>query len=462
MASPVASDHDDDDGPDSVPRDDANSMVTSVWFWVAVIAAILGGYFSALSRSLQEFSRSKLEAKLDGLRLRDRVEWLMARLDGLMLMTAALRAGCSVFLVLGVTIWLEPGAEDANPAALISATLVVVAWFWLVHVGLAWALSEHIATPVVAWSMRPLILLSLLERPITEPLHWLNEVVRRLAGVAADDDDLEDEIRYVMEESEREGTIGEVEKEMIEAIVDFRTVTVEEAMTPRIDVEGIQYTDDLSAIRAYVVEEGHSRFPVYGENLDEIQGILYVKDLLPYLGRDAEDFVLRDVLREAIFVPESRRVSDLLADFQQRKVHMAIVLDEYGGTAGLITIEDIVEEIVGEIRDEHEPVDVEDPTMSRNDDGTVDVDARIHIDDLNDELDLNLPEDADYDTVGGWVFSTLGRIPDQGERFTAGRLEVTVSDAERTHVKRVRLRVLSEYEESPAPVDLDTASETPS
>ena len=328
---------------------------------------------------------------------------------------------------------------------IIGWSFAVFLWMWIAHIGLAWAVSDHIAAPVVAGSLRFLPLLHLTMIPFIAPLNWLNEVVRRLVG-AEKRDDLEDELRQVMEEGEREGHITGTEKEMIEAIVDFRTCTVGEIMTPRIDVDGLELTDDLQAVKQKVIEDGHSRFPVYIDSLDHIVGILYAKDLLGFVGEDSADFRLRPLLRQAILVPESRRISDLLVEFRKQQVHMAIVLDEYGGTAGLVTIEDIVEEIVGEIRDEHDVDDLPEPEVTRNSDGTSDVDGRVRVSDLNDELSLSLPEDEDYDTVAGWVFASLGRIPGPDEVFRIGSIEVTVLDVERTRLRRIRIRVVRDEE----------------
>jgi CBS domain containing-hemolysin-like protein len=165
-----------------------------------------------------------------------------------------------------------------------------------------------------------------------------------------------------------------------------------------------------------------------------------VKDLIPYVGQDSgQPFDLRSILREPYMVPESKPVHELLTEFKVSKVHMAIVLDEYGGTAGLVTIEDILEEIVGEIQDEYEPVDETPPGIERLDEQTVLVDARLRVDDLMDELDLELPEDRDYDTVGGFVLATLGHLPQAGEQFDFDGVRVTVTEAERTRVNRVRV-----------------------
>jgi CBS domain containing-hemolysin-like protein len=224
---------------------------------------------------------------------------------------------------------------------------------------------------------------------------------------------------------------------MLEAVFEFPTTTVGEIMTPRTDVIGIEASADLDNVREMIQKHGHSRIPVYEENLDNIQGILYAKDLLRYVGTDLP-FEMGEVLRHALMVPESKPLAALLADFKANKVHIAIVLDEYGGTAGLVTIEDIVEEVVGEIQDEYEPQD-EKPEFRKLEDGSYEVEARMRVDDVNDELGLDWPEDEDYDTVGGFVFSTIGHVPEQGESFDFQDCRVTVIDVERTRVNQVRI-----------------------
>ncbi len=420
------------------------------WIWLALVSALGGGYLSALQLSLEDFTRGELESRLGNGKSQARVNWLMEHLDDLILAVAIWRRASAVALLAAVLAAFALGS--AQPTwAILGWSFAVFIWIWLTHIGLAWAISDHVAAPVVAGSLRVLPLLYFLMIPLIAPLNWLNEVVRRLVG-AEMRDDLEDELRQVMEEGEREGHISGAEKEMIEAIVDFRTCTVGEIMTPRIDVDGLELTDDLQAVKQKVIDDGHSRFPVYIDSLDHIVGILYAKDLLPFVGEDSGDFRLKPLLRQAILVPESRRISDLLVEFRNQQVHMAIVLDEYGGTAGLVTIEDIVEEIVGEIRDEHDVDDLPEPEVTTNGDGTADVDGRVRVSDLNDELSLNLPEDEDYDTVAGWVFANLGRIPAEGEVFRIGSIEVTVLDVERTRLRRIRLRVLRD-EESPVAAD---------
>ena len=409
------------------------------FLWVTILAAILGTYFSILKLSLATFSRSEVEERLGDSSRRDRVAWVASHDDELILVISVWRHFFTIAILLGalltaIDLNAAAGASDSSLIGfLLSIAAVVLFWLYLSDIGIADAVAEHSASSVVKGALWFLPALSTVSKPLTIPLTVLNEIVRRLVGAEVRDD-LEDDIRQVVEESEREGTIGETEREILEAIVDFRTATADEVMTPRIDIRSIEKTDDLQTIREFVIREGHSRIPVYDESIDKIVGILYVKDLLPYLGREANSFKIENVLRAVPFIPESRRISDLLVDFQQKKIQMAIVLDEYGGT-----MEDIIEEIVGEIRDEHEKREEDEPAITKNHNGIIEVDARFHIDDLNDEIGTDLPEDADFDTVGGWVFAGLGRIPAVGEKLEIDGLNVEILQAEETHIDKVRI-----------------------
>jgi putative hemolysin len=194
----------------------------------------------------------------------------------------------------------------------------------------------------------------------------------------------------------------------------------------------------LQTVLKTITTAGHTRVPVYEENIDNIVGLIYAKDLLSEIGKMTDDFKLRDKMREAYFVPETKPLRTLLHEFQNQKQHIAIVLDEYGGTAGVVTLEDILEELVGEITDEYEESPPE--PVREIDHNTIDVDARTYVDDLNDSFELNLPEDEDYDTIGGFVFSRLGYIPKTGESFDYENLKFTISSAEARKIKRIRIQ----------------------
>ncbi|MFB0987243.1 MAG: hemolysin family protein, partial [Phycisphaerales bacterium] len=279
----------------------------------------------------------------------------------------------------------------------------------------------------------------------------MDESIRRLSGANLREDEAGERLRRSIEDTTLGGELDESAAEMLENVVDFTSTEVGTVMTPRTEIEGIQFTDDLSGIRTIIIEAGHSRIPVYGEHLDDIKGILYVKDLVPYLGTDATDFRLDRLLRQPIRVPETKPVQDLLRDFQRSEVHMAIVVDEYGGTSGLVTIEDVLEEIVGEIQDEHDTEEELPPAIARVDDDRWEMDARFQIYDLNELLETSIPEDDDFDTVAGFMLERLGRVPVVGEIVEAAGIRFEVLDAEPTRIERVIVtRLAPESEESTA------------
>jgi len=254
---------------------------------------------------------------------------------------------------------------------------------------------------------------------------------------------VEQEILQLATEGQAEGGLDADEMEMITSVIEFHDSRVSEIMTPRTDIEALPVGASRDQCVQTVLEVGHSRIPVYEETLDSVVGVLYAKDLLAVA--PGNGFELARVMREAFYVPETKAISDLLEEFRSQKVHMAIVLDEYGGTAGLVTIEDLIEEIVGEIADEYEQIEPE--MFDRVDARTLEVDARMYIDDLNDELTVDLPEEEDYDTVGGFVFSTLGAIPAAGEQFDYEGLQFTVLEAEPRKINRIRITLPATREE---------------
>ncbi len=237
----------------------------------------------------------------------------------------------------------------------------------------------------------------------------------------------EEEIRQMAEASSEEGVIEEEEKELIHSIFEFGDTVVREVMTPEPDIVAVDSSSKLDEVLDVLLKHGYSRIPVYKETLDEIVGIVYAKDVLRRIhsGKNGRKTV-KDLARKAYFVPESKRVAELLKEMQQEKVHVAMVVDEYGAVAGLVTLEDLLEEIVGEIADEY---DREEPQVEPAGDGRFRVNARLPVDELNELLDVELPTEG-WDSVGGLMMGSLGRLPAKGEsvdleglRFTAERVQ---------------------------------------
>jgi len=245
----------------------------------------------------------------------------------------------------------------------------------------------------------------------------------------------EEELRALLEASAQSGAIEEDEKEIIRNVISFGDTDVRQVMTPRIDIRALDIGGGLPALLDLIMESGHSRIPVYEGSVDAIIGIVHAKDLLPALARGERVVDLRAVMRLPLIVPENRRVDELLDEFRRSSVQLAVIQDEYGGTAGLVTIEDLLEELVGEIQDEY---DQEDPMLLALERGVWRIDARMAIDDLNDHLDLDLPHD-DFDTVGGFVFGQLGRQLEEGESVHYQALEFVVEKTDGRRVDKLRL-----------------------
>ncbi|HET7677715.1 MAG TPA: hemolysin family protein, partial [Candidatus Limnocylindrales bacterium] len=262
----------------------------------------------------------------------------------------------------------------------------------------------------------PVDLMARVLGPVVGLLTRITNAVNRLFGVR---DPVQstlstEELKILVERGGEQGILEAEEEQMISAVMELGESRVHEVMVPRIDMVAVPADVSFGDVIDRIVAEGHSRIPVYGESIDDVLGILYAKDLLPYLKDGAEPPPVRSILRTPLFVPESMTVDDLLHEFQRRKVHIAIVLDEYGGTAGLVTIEDLIEEIVGEIQDEY---DVEEPMVVSLSDDEARVDGRASIDDLVELFGLRLDEEEtdQYDTVGGLVYHHIGGIPKVGD-----------------------------------------------
>ena len=252
-------------------------------------------------------------------------------------------------------------------------------------------------------------------------------------------EDLEREIGNLIQACEERGLLSRHEKELIESIFEFRETLVREIMVPRLEIVGVERQSPLNEIIPLVLEKGHSRLPVYEGNIDHIVGILLAKDLLAFWGKPASEQDLGLVLRTPYFIPESKKISDLLRDMVERKSQIAVVIDEYGGTAGIIALEDILEEIVGEIYDEYDQLE---PRLVPQEDNSVLVDARLDIEDLMEYFDLEELPEGKFESVGGLLIHLLGRVPQVNDRVVIDHLEFTVLEADARRAKQVLVRPL--------------------
>lgn len=259
----------------------------------------------------------------------------------------------------------------------------------------------------------------------------------------------EEQLRFLVQLGEEEGVIEQEEREMIHSVFEFGDTVVREVMRPRVDISAVPADATLNRALALMTERGHSRLPVYEGTIDHVLGVVYIRDLIPALRHGRLDQPVSELKRPPFFVPESKKVDELFKEMQQRKVSVAIVLDEYGGTAGLVTVEDLLEEIVGEIQDEY---DLEEKPIQLVGDRTAVVNARVHLDEVNELLGVRLPQD-EVDTVAGLVYSLFGRVPAPGETFALPGIELRVEKTLGQRITRVRItRTTPAPQEEAAPL----------
>ena len=408
--------------------------------WIVVAATILSGFFSLVSISLRSFRRVHLEEAFGG-EEGDRLKEFERHLHSLRLTFSFCRALTNLVLAVAMVYLFDaPGVGWHRAVLALLAAGGVIAVFG-VAIPSAWA--AHAGEKMLAGTFGLLKAIRFAFLPITAVMRAFDTPIRRLSGVSdeevADEENAKQEILQAASEGQAEGAVEPEEVEMIESVMEFGDTRADEIMTPRTDIFALPIGTPWQQACRQVAEAGHSRVPIYENDLDNIIGVLYAKDLLTYAG-SSNEASLKPIMRKPFFVPQTKPLDDLLREFKVRKVHVAVVLDEYGGTAGMVTIEDVLEEIVGDISDEYDKP--EPALMRRIDERSAEVEGRMYIDDLNEAMGLHIPEDEDYDTVAGFVFSELGYIPAVGETLEAKGAKFTVLAANDRKISRLRVEVL--------------------
>ncbi|MBN2064712.1 MAG: HlyC/CorC family transporter [Sedimentisphaerales bacterium] len=421
-------------------------------YWTITVTCVLfTTYFSLISKSLLRVSWVRLEEAFEKKGRQGHLSYVRKNMPQFMAVSNLLRMLFMLSFVLCIA-WHQlhlVSEEFTNLDALSRSFFYCALVLSLFFVAIPHILATYWGDSVVAVSFPLVKILSILFRPIIWAMYWGEPLMRKLAGVDDEDhqdrlDEMQEELLSVVEEREKEGVVDEEERDMIESVLEFRATTAGEIMTPRTAICGLDIQSSFDEIVGTVIESGYSRYPVYENTIDNIVGLLYAKDLLQFLRTEQRTGDIKNILRETFFVPETKTLRDLLHDFKERKIHIAAVLDEYGGTAGLVSFEDILEELVGEIEDEHEQPRAE--FVLKIDENIYNADARTEIYELVNEYDMKLPEDEDYETLGGFVFSQLGHIPLIGEEFVYGNMKFTVIDAEKRKINTIRITILSESE----------------
>jgi magnesium and cobalt exporter, CNNM family len=424
-------------------------MDTILQILVIILLTFFEGVFVAAEIALVTIRRTRVDQLAEeGNRSAKRVKGLIAQPGRFLAVTQIgltfLGFLASAYAAVNLTVSLEKALQPllgntASAVALIIVTLILslftIVFGELVPKSLALAHTESFALRLSGFIE---VLLRVLG-PLVRVLTAITTAVARMLGAGDQAQGVmsTQELSILVERGGEQGILEAEEEQMIQAVIELGDQRIHEVMVPRIAMVTLRATASMDEAIDTVIEGGHSRIPVYEETIDEIIGILYAKDLLPFLkGSVTERPSLRSILRTPVFVPESMSVDDLLHEFQRRKIHIAIVLDEYGGTAGLVTIEDLLEEIVGEIQDEY---DAEEPLIVRISDDEARIDGRADVDDLAELFDTNLGlEDADeYDTVGGLIYHRIGGVPKPGDRVVVDGLTLTVETTDGRRVGKV-------------------------
>jgi magnesium and cobalt exporter, CNNM family len=398
------------------------------------VGALLAFLSAAAQASLVYIDRARLRHMLD--EGTPRTSALLRLLDDqtsslstiLVVYTLAVCAAAASAFWLDLDLWVTAAPSVAIAAVVIELVILLVVQF----LGRVVAVSrpERVALTFV----RPVELLNRVFIFVLVPLNALDAWMRRMLGVqrGLTPAEAEDRLRHLVEGNT---DLEEDEREMIASVIELGEQPVREIMVPRIDIVAAPDGADVREVLDRIVESGHSRIPIFDASIDNITGVIYAKDLLKFLRDGAQTAPVKPLAREPSFVPETKKVDELLHEMQQRRVHLAVVVDEYGGTAGLITIEDLIEEIVGEIQDEY---DVEEAPIQEVSETEALFDARVSIRDVNDTLDLNI-EDEDFDTLGGLLYHELGKVPNVGDEVRVDGALVTVLTTTGRRVRKVRV-----------------------
>lgn len=405
---------------------------------------MLSGFFSASETALTSFRSIHLEKFEDG-KNHKKVELLKKWLTNPNEMLTGLLVGNNIVNILAssiatvVTINLLGGTSSSSIAiATIGMTIIILIFGEITPKIIAKNQSVKIAGIVVT----TIYYFALILKPIIKILMMISKFIGRLLGIEIRDEGLmitEEDIISFVNVGEAEGIIEEEEKEMIHSIVGFGETTAKEVMTPRTSMFALEGERTLDEVWDEIIEKGFSRIPVYEDTIDNIIGVLYLKDVLGIIKDGKTDTPIKNFVRSGYFVPETKSIIEILQEFRSMKVHIALVLDEYGGIVGIVTIEDLIEEITGEIRDEYDTEEEE--LIHKIDENSYEVDGMIDIETLDKELAIGLPESEDYESLGGLIVTEMGRVAVVGDEIMIDNVRLKVLEVDKMRVSKVLIEL---------------------
>lgn len=414
-------------------------------FIILLICFVLSAFFSATEIAFVSISHLKIsqliDRKVPGAKLVKKLKDEPSKLISVILIgNNIVNIGASVIGTSLVIRYFESiGAQSLGLALGVATgllTFVLIIFAEIIPKTVAMRNVEAIAV-IAAW---PILVISVILTPVALILTWISKPFVFIFGGKIPENGpflTEEDLRFMIAASEKEGVIEREEREMISSIFEFGDTTVKEVMTPRPDIKAVEDSLPLLEVIKLIKETGHSRVPVYENNLDNIVGVVYAKDLLNYSSGES----IRDYLRSVIFIPEGKKVDELLHQMQANRTHIAVVVDEYGVTSGIVSMEDLIEEIVGEIHDEFERSEKSIEKISEN---AYLVDGKFLLADLNRELHIDLPLSDDYDSIGGFVFTKLDKVPSVGDVVKQDNIEISVERILRRRVTRLKIVKLPE------------------
>lgn len=435
--------------------------INGFYLFLTFFLVLLNGFFVAAEFAMVRVRGSQVEIKAKtGSSIAKLARGIIHNLDGYLAATqlgvtiASLGLGWvgqDVATKLMLNLFIICGATIKSSMIITISRIVAFVFITVLHIVFGELAPKSIAIQrsvgTVMTISLPLRIFFVVFQPLIWVLNRFASFILKLIGIKenrADSAHSSEELQYLLDQGKESGALDSTEHELIQNVFDFNERVVKNIMVPRTKISGIDITATREEVLDTVITEGYSRIPVYDDTIDKIVGIVHAKDILPLLAR-GEEIVLKNIIRKPYFIPETKRINDLMTELQQKRIQIAIVLDEFGGTAGMVTLEDIVEELVGEIQDEY---DEEKPIVEKVSDREFIINALASIYDVNAYLPHDLPEDGDFDTVSGWLGEVFGKIPDVGEQKESNGYNITVLKKSDQNIESVKLELLLNEEDT--------------